>query len=81
MHIVHNSASKTVTIITDTTKVEVTAAKTLNFCQRKDGIVTVWFDGKPAKDTIRVGKEGILNGKATKGRKPASRKVVAKKAS
>ncbi len=75
MQIVHTPESKTVTIIGDGgVNVTVTAASTLNLCSRKDGGLTVWYDGKSKRETVRVDKTGVLMGQATKGRKPKARK-------
>lgn len=75
MQIIHNAAAKTITVVGDSgLKVEVTAASTLNFCQRKDGGVTVWYDGKTKRETVRVSKTGALMGNGTTGRKPPKRK-------
>lgn len=67
MQIIHTPAAKSITVIGDNgLKVEVTASSTLNFCQRKDGGLTVWYDGKTKRETVRIDKTGVLMGQATK---------------
>lgn len=67
MQIIHSAAAKSITVVADSgLKVEVTAASTLNFCQRKDGGLTVWYDGKSKRETVRIDKTGVLMGRATK---------------
>ena len=74
MQIIHSPAAKSITVVSDAgLKVEVTAASTLNFCQRKDGGLTVWYDGKSKRETVRIDKTGVLMGKVnktTRRRKP-----------
>jgi hypothetical protein len=80
LHTVLNQSSKTVTLIGEGgMSVTATAASHLNVCVRKDGGITVWYDGKPKSQTVRVTSAGALVAKP-KRRKVAKRVKVSEKA-
>jgi hypothetical protein len=72
LNIITNEQSKTVTVISNGGQqiVETRASVFLNVCFRKDGGATVWYDGRPAYETLRVDSRGsILRNPAKRPRK------------
>jgi hypothetical protein len=76
MHVVKDSSNKAVTIISTDGSQNITVSATtfLNMSVRKDGGVTLWADGRPKSETIRVDSRGMLKAKripvGSKVRKP-----------
>jgi hypothetical protein len=81
MNIVLDRDSKALTVIADNGNVvKVKAGTTLFYCERKDGGATIWRDGRPANETIRVDKHGIVKSKHVKGVKATAAKPKRKAA-
>lgn len=61
MNVILHDSGKTVTVIADNgNRVEVTGRGFMFYCKRSDGGVTLWADGRPKSETVRVDNIGRL---------------------